>query len=188
MDVGIWGGRLRGQLFKYIEDVLEGNRDLLTDPAKPPQSLFEVSTQFSQLQTLIRTWKKTKSKDFCALFSQFSPYFEVGFFLQGTEEQSVLKAMFLFGKNFSQDEESEQPLKLKLPRVSHAQVHRANGGRVLCEFGLESLTNLLGSQAYLFRVTDDKIFLFILDRPHPWALFHIEQIFEALCLAKDWKG
>lgn len=188
MDLNRWGHRTFQKitrryksLAEFLGDVLEGEQDLITDSTQEKRKLFEIQTDLEPLLAFATTTGKGWSAQRLELlFASLAPYYEAGFLLKGAETEWHLGSMFLFGQSFSPEDAKGVSLGFLLPQISANQVHRARGAAVLREFYLDSIPTLRDSSAFLFRVSSDTVFLLILNRPHPWALLHVERTYEIL--------
>ena len=154
-------------LLEYIDDLLEGERSLLgDDEEKSVEAPFEARSDVKSLLRTLVQGRNSRQK-LTNTFQSFAPFFEAGFLLERSRNgEWQVSSIFLYGKQFQAPDDSIVPFKV--PQVPPGGVVRGRSPAVLKAFQLEGITRLRDSDAFLFDVADDKIFLLLSEKPYPW--------------------
>jgi hypothetical protein len=185
MELSRWGFNKLTQISdryrdfsRFLADVLEGDRSLISDPKKDHGAAFEVRGDIESLMS--GPAKQTVGNR----FFQLMHFFEAGFMLQSTQAVKAanstnstslaLQSMFLFGKTFLPQPSEVPNVELCLPVFSKDHVYRGRTDAVLRAFHLENLERLRSANAFAFSPRDGLIFILICNRPHPWQVAAIE--------------
>src|SRR5687768_6239055 len=103
------------ELFEYMSDLLDGERNLLGEEKEPaPDLVFEAR---SDIEDILKCTINGRSPQHRAinLFNKLNPFFEAGFFLVKQNGAWVVGSMFLYGKKFEMQEAAQVPFPV--PRI-----------------------------------------------------------------------
>lgn len=154
------------ELFEYMSDLLDGERNLLGEEKEPtPDVVFEARSDIEDISKCMINGR-TPQHRVVNLFNKINPFFEAGFLLVKQDNAWVVGSMFLYGKKFEMQERARVPFEI--PKIPQNGVIRGRGPAVLGAFELEGIARLRDSHAFLFDVGSESIFLLLSEKPYPW--------------------
>jgi hypothetical protein len=154
------------ELFEYMSDLLDGERNLLGEDVEPtPDLVFQARSDIEDISKCMINGRSPQHRAL-NLFGKLNPFFEAGFLLVKHEGAWIVGSMFLYGKKFEMNEQARVPFEI--PKIPQNGVVRGRSPAVLSAFELQGITRLRDSHAFLFDVGHDSIFLLLSEKPYPW--------------------
>jgi hypothetical protein len=180
MDLNRWGlhkiNRLTARyrnFQEFLSEALEGARN--TEKVEPAFQVSDEIESVLQKRALTRGLFSRKIKPKVPdLFENLAPYFEAGFLIK-TSATFEMQKMFIFNRLFIPPSGQATPFELALPQVQVGQVIKGQVRPVLKLLHLEALRALDEASVFVMRPSEDYIFLFICNRPHPWQVGFLER-------------
>lgn len=172
-------------LVKSRIDLIQKNLESILDqeiwkPQKSSLKSFEVQTDLSLVQNISYGLPETQLEKAILIFSRLTPYFNSGIFLTLREssrsrESWISSAAFQDGIYF-QLPKNVWNEALHLPTLKLGELRKTAPYVLLSPLQLNDLCDLPDANAFVFKPTDQILFLLFSNLPEPWLRPQIETI------------
>jgi hypothetical protein len=160
-------------LQEFLGDVLEGERELVTDDVSE-EAPFSVR---NDIETLTSTPLPSRGRSSLRLESRFgslAPYFEAGF-LFSVNGEADLRSMFLFGRVFVPQGLEKTKVDLGFPTEVFSGVLKGKTKPFLRAMNLDSLKALSDAATFAISLEAGVVMVLICNRPPPWQIEILEK-------------